>query len=114
LCDRLEGRLEAAQARPPHGQLGDPRPPREGPHEEGWGEPLDAAPAGSRFRVDRVSDRDSAALRYLGELGIYPGVVIMVEEQAPFGGPRWVRVGENRHALGPALTRLVHGHEDPE
>ncbi|MGH3588027.1 MAG: metal-dependent transcriptional regulator [Pseudonocardia sp.] len=112
LSDRLEERIDAALGHPTHDPHGDPIPPRDGPHEEDWGEAIDAAPAGCRFQVDRVSDRDSAALRYLGELGIYPGVVITVEEQAPFGGPRWVRVGENRHALGPALTRLVHGHAE--
>ena len=67
-------------------------------------------PAGRRFLVERVSDRDSAALRYLGDLGVVPGVVVSVEEQAPFGGPRWVRIGEERHPLGDPLTRLVHGH----
>ncbi|MBW0107759.1 ferrous iron transport protein A, partial [Pseudonocardia sp. KRD-182] len=74
------------------------------------GTPLDDVPAGARFCVDRVSDRDSAALRYLGDLGVVPGAELSVEEQAPFGGPRWVRVGDDRHALGAALTGLVHGH----
>jgi DtxR family transcriptional regulator, Mn-dependent transcriptional regulator len=110
LSDRLEERIDAALGHPTHDPHGDPIPPRNGPHEEDWGQALDAAAAGCRFRVDRVSDRDSAALRYLGELGIYPGVVITVEEQAPFGGPRWVRVGQDRHPLGAALTSLVHGH----
>ena len=60
--------------------------------------------------MQRISDRDSAALRYLGELGLLPGVVIAVEEQDPFGGPRWIRVGGHRRSLGGPLTRLVHGH----
>jgi DtxR family Mn-dependent transcriptional regulator len=110
VSERLEERIDAVLGHPTHDPHGDPIPPRDGPHEEDWKEPLDAVPAGSRFRVERVSDRDSAALRYLGDLGIYPGVVITVEEQAPFGGPRWVRVGDARHPLGNALTRLVHGH----
>jgi DtxR family transcriptional regulator, Mn-dependent transcriptional regulator len=110
VSERLEERIDAVLGHPTHDPHGDPIPPRDGPHEEDWKEPLDAVPAGSRFRVERVSDRDSAALRYLGDLGIYPGVVITVEEQAPFGGPRWVRVGNARHPLGNALTRLVHGH----
>ena len=110
LSDRLEERIDAALGHPTHDPHGDPIPPRDGPHEEGWGEALDAVPAGSKFRVERVSDRDSAALRYLGGLGVFPGVVLAVEEQAPFGGPRWVRIGDARHPLGSPLTRLVHGH----
>jgi DtxR family Mn-dependent transcriptional regulator len=40
-------------------------------------------------------------------------VLLAVEEQAPFGGPRWVRIEGERQPLGPALTRLVHGHVEP-
>jgi DtxR family transcriptional regulator, Mn-dependent transcriptional regulator len=110
LSDRLEERIDAALGHPTHDPHGDPIPPRHGPHEEGWGAALDSAPPGCRFRVDRVSDRDSAALRYLGELGVFPGVVVDVEEQEPFGGPRWVRVAGERRSLGAPLTRLIHGH----
>lgn len=110
LSERLEERIAAALGHPTHDPHGDPIPPRDGPHEEQWGAELESAPPGSRFRIERVSDRDSAALRYLGELGVYPGVVVVVEEQAPFGGPRWVRIDGRRQPLGPALTRLVHGH----
>jgi DtxR family transcriptional regulator, Mn-dependent transcriptional regulator len=113
LSERLEERIDAKLGHPTHDPHGDPIPPRDGPHEEGWGEVLDSAPAGCRFRVDRVSDRDSSALRYLGDLGVFPGVLLTVEEQAPFGGPRWIRIGGERQPLGPALTRLVHGHVEP-
>ncbi|MDN5748101.1 MAG: metal-dependent transcriptional regulator [Pseudonocardia sp.] len=113
LSDRLEERIDSALDHPTHDPHGDPIPPREGPHVEGRGTPLDGVTPGARFHVERVSDRDSAALRYLGELGVLPGVVLTVEEQAPFGGPRWVRLGDERHALGAALTRLVHGHVVP-
>ncbi|HZG88728.1 MAG TPA: metal-dependent transcriptional regulator [Pseudonocardia sp.] len=109
ISERLEERIDAVLGHPTHDPHGDPIPPREGPHEEIWGDALDSAAPGSRFLVDRVSDRDSAALRYLGELGVFPGVVVEVDEQEPFGGPRWVRVGGHRRSLGAPLTRLVHG-----
>ncbi|MGI8760068.1 MAG: metal-dependent transcriptional regulator [Jatrophihabitantaceae bacterium] len=109
LSDRLEERIDAFLGRPVRDPHGDPIPPRHGHHDETWGEPLDSAPAGCRFRIDRVSDRDSAALRYLGDLGIVPGAVIDVEDQAPFSGPRWIRIDTARHALGPPLSRLIHG-----
>ncbi len=109
LSERLEERIDTALGHPTHDPHGDPIPPRHGPHEEDWGQPLDGVPAGVRFRVARVYDRDSDALRYLGELGIVPGVEVQVEEQAPFGGPRWVRVCGQRHALSAQLSRLLHG-----
>ncbi len=109
LSDRLEQRIDAALDHPTHDPHGDPIPPRHGRHTEDWGQPLDGAAAGDRFRIERVSDRDSDSLRYLGALGMVPGAVVNVEEQAPFGGPRWVLIDGQRHALGAPLTRLVYG-----
>jgi len=104
LLDRIDGHL-GRPARDPHG---DPIP-RAGGLDEDWGVRLDNAPAGSAFAVERVYDRDSAALRYLADLGIHPGVRIDVTERQPFGGPLWVRIGAADHALGDPLTHLVHG-----
>jgi DtxR family Mn-dependent transcriptional regulator len=109
LSDRLEARIDAALGHPTRDPHGDPIPPLEGPHSESWGVSLERVAPGSRFRVERVSDRDSAALRHLGGLGVVPGSVLDVEEQEPFGGPYWVRVEDHRVALGIPLTRLVHG-----
>lgn len=114
LSERLEDRIDAMLGHPERDPHGDPIPPRHGPHDETWGEALDNAVAGCRFRVDRVSDRDSAALRYLAELGIVPGAVLQVEQQEPFSGPRWIRIDDKRHALGGPLTMLLHGHILPE
>jgi DtxR family transcriptional regulator, Mn-dependent transcriptional regulator len=74
--------------------------------------PRAAARGGRRGRVERVSDRDSDALRYLDTLGVRPGTVLEVGERDPFGGPLWVEVEGVRHALGVPLARLVHGTVD--
>ena len=109
VSDRLLDRIDELLGRPTHDPHGDPIPPRHGPHDERWGVGLDAVPPGAFFRVRRVSDRDSAALRHLGELGVRPGVVLAVERQDAFGGPLWVRIDDRSCALGTPLTRLVHG-----
>jgi len=114
LSERLEDRIDALLGHPTRDPHGDPIPPRVGRHDEAWGQRLDTAPAACRFRVERVSDRDSAALRYLGEMGVVPGAVLDVAEQTPFGGPLWIVIDGHRHGLGAPLTRLVHGHIDPE
>jgi DtxR family Mn-dependent transcriptional regulator len=105
LIDRIDAYL-GHPARDPHG---DPIPSPDGRHVETWTAALADSPPGTAFRVDRVSDRDGAALRYLGALGIRPGVVLEVVEREPFGGPLWVRVDSRSHGLGPALAQLVHG-----
>ncbi|RZT85055.1 DtxR family iron (metal) dependent repressor [Pseudonocardia sediminis] len=110
LSDRLEQRIDALLGHPDRDPHGDPIPPRDGTHQEAWGDPLSAAKPGQRFRVERVSDRDSDALRYLGGLGVLPGADLAIDEVSPFGGPIWVVLpGGDRHALGAPLTRMVHG-----
>jgi DtxR family Mn-dependent transcriptional regulator len=103
-------RIDAFLGRPTHDPHGDPIPSACGPHVERWTLSLAEASPGVRFLVERVSDRDGAALRYLGELGIRPGTVLEVVERAPFDGPLWVQVdGRGRHGLGTPLTEIVHG-----
>lgn len=105
LIDRIDAYL-GHPARDPHG---DPIPSADGRHVETWASSLADSQPGTAFRVERVSDRDGAALRYLGALGIRPGVVVDVLERAPFGGPLWVRVDSRSHGLGQALAAMVHG-----
>ena len=109
VSDRLLDRIDRHLGRPERDPHGDPIPRGTGGLDEDWGVRLDAAPAGSAFDVEPVYDRDSAALRYLADLGIHPGVRIDVTERQPFGGPLWVRIGTADHALGDPLTHLVHG-----
>ena len=109
LSPALEDRIAVRLGEPTHDPHGDPIPPRDGDHDEAWPDPLEAAPAGTRFRVERIVDRDSGMLRYLGELGIRPGTTLTVGTRDPFGGPLWVEVGDRPQPLGLPLARLVHG-----
>ncbi len=110
LSDRLTERIDDYLGRPSHDPHGDPIPSGRSQHVERWARPLTQAGPGDRFRVERISDRDSAALRYLGSLGIRPGATLEVGEQVPFGGPLWVTVdGGAQQALGTALAAIVHG-----
>jgi len=111
LSERLEERIDAALGYPTRDPHGDPIPPRAGDHDETWGQGLDTAPEGCRFLVERVSDRNSAALRHLGAMGVVPGVVLRVGQQDLFGGPRWIVIGGHRHGLGAPLTRLIYGRQ---
>lgn len=107
ISERLEDRIAEALGHPSHDPHGDPIPPKEGEHtEERYGTLADA-PTGSRVRVERVSDRDPEVLRYLDRLGVRPRAELDVREHDPFGGPVWVGVNGQRHALGRELARTV-------
>ena len=109
LSDRLEECIDVALGRPTHDPHGDPIPPRNGQHDEHYGQRLDGVSVGTSFVVQRVSDQDSDALRHLGVRGVVPGARLEVVEKESFGGPLWVMVHGERLALGAPLTRLVHG-----
>lgn len=112
VSDRLLDRIDEVLGHPTHDPHGDPIPSSAGPHDEVWGERLDMVVPGTRFRVERVYDRYSDALRYLAELGVRPGITVEVLERSPFGGPLWIGLNGQRCALGDPLVRLVHGRED--
>ena len=111
VSDRLLERIDALLGRPRRDPHGDPIPRTGGEHVEGWGTRLDDAAIGGEFRVERVQDWDGPALRHLLDLGVVPGLTLVVLERAPYGGPLWVRFDGHDHALGEPLTRLVHGQE---
>lgn len=114
VSERLADRIDARLGHPTSDPHGDPIPPRSGAFTDDWPGPLRGAATGVRFVVQRVSDRDSAALRHLGELGIRPGVPLRVGCQDEFGGPLWVHLLDRSGrpiALGAQLVDLVFGKE---
>lgn len=112
LSENLEDRIAEVLGHPTVDPHGDPIPPKEGSHVEVRHGSLDACNPGSA-RVERVSDRDPQALRYLEKIGLTPGTKVVVEERSPFGGPIWIRLGKKRHALGRELARLIQVSANP-
>ncbi len=81
----------------PHG---DPIPDRDGRlAAASAGLPLTELAPGCAARLSRVLAQDSERLRYLGELGLYPGAQVVVLERTPFRGPLLVAVNEAAHML---------------
>ena len=112
LSEELEELIAAKLGDPTHDPHGDPIPTRELTIEEPMSESLQALPAGACGTFVRVSDSDAGMLRYLAERGIAPGDELEVIERQPFGGPLFVRFGEQIHPLGGdlALAMRVEVH----
>lgn len=112
ISEDLEDRIAGFLGNPTHDPHGDPIPPKSGAHCETGHEPLTEFPPGPA-RVERVSDRDPEALRYLWDLGLRPGAAITVVNKEPFGGPIWVKVGSRRRAIGPELAAGIFVSAQP-
>ena len=107
LSEDLEELIAAKLGDPTHDPHGDPIPSRELMIEEVPTESLQSLEAGVRGTFARVSDSDPDMLRYLSERGIAPGDTLEVVERQPFGGPLFVRFGEEIHPLGGELARAI-------
>jgi DtxR family Mn-dependent transcriptional regulator len=72
---------------------------------------------GTRAVVREVDDYDEDRLRYLAELGLYPGTRVEVLEREPFEGPIRIKVAGEERSLGRSLAEIVRvepeGEEQP-
>lgn len=57
--------------------------------------------------VAHVPEEDSELLRYLGELGVRPGVRINIKSVAPFDGPFHIEIDGKTHAIGKDLAQRI-------
>jgi DtxR family Mn-dependent transcriptional regulator len=107
LSEELEELIAAKLGDPTHDPHGDPIPTRDLEIEERPTHSLQSLTIGDRGTFTRVSDSDPEMLRFLNERGIAPGDALEVVDKQPFGGPLFVRFGENVHVLGGALAKAM-------
>jgi DtxR family Mn-dependent transcriptional regulator len=107
ISEEFEERIDRMLGRPTVDPHGDPIPTRDLVLTEAPLVPLAVLEPGRPAVIQRVSDRDPALLRYLATLGMFPNVLVVVRERAPFGGPIHVRLGDLEHAVGPELAGQV-------
>jgi DtxR family transcriptional regulator, Mn-dependent transcriptional regulator len=104
----LESRIAAALGHPTRDPHGDPIPAVDGSIDRIEATVLADLEPGDVAIICRVSDRDPAALRYLGELGIVPGQTVTVLEKLPFGGPIRVFVRNDEQLFSRSLATRIN------
>jgi DtxR family Mn-dependent transcriptional regulator len=107
LSEELEALISAKLGDPKRDPHGDPIPSADLVIEERPSEPLADQQPGATGRFVRVSDADPEMLRYLADRGIAPGETFEVIDRQPFGGPLFVRFGEDVHVLGGRLAAAM-------
>ena len=112
LSEELEELIAAKLGNPTHDPHGDPIPTRELTIEEGPTQSLQSLQAGATGRFTRVSDSDPEMLRFLADRGISPGDSLEVIDKQPFGGPLFMRFGDDVHVLGGDLAKAMRVEVD--
>jgi len=104
LSEQLEQLIAAKLGDPTHDPHGDPIPTVDGEIAEVPADRLDAQRIGSCGIFARITDSQPEMLRWLAERGIKPGDLFEVVDRQPFGGPTFVRFGDEVHPLGGELA----------
>jgi DtxR family Mn-dependent transcriptional regulator len=112
LSEELEELIAAKLGNPTRDPHGDPIPTRELTIEEEPTQSLQSLDAGASGRFTRVSDSDPEMLRFLADRGISPGDTFEVIDKQPFGGPLFIRFGDNVHVLGGDLAKAMRVEVD--
>src|SRR2546425_3585686 len=90
LSEEMEERIDALLGRPVLDPHGDPIPSRDGALVRPADIRLSDLPDGRAATVARVRDSDPELLRYVGQLGLYPGAAVCVRSREPFSGPLFI------------------------
>jgi DtxR family Mn-dependent transcriptional regulator len=112
ISEELEELIAQKLGNPTHDPHGDPIPTRELELLPEHTATLESLEPGCRGRLIRISDHDPEMLRYLAERGIAPGDDFEVVDKQPFGGPLFVRFGDQVHVVGGLLAGAMHVEEE--
>lgn len=104
---RLAGKIDAALGSPTRDPHGAPIPGENGEIDMGCFPTLGDLSPGQEATIQRVNDEDASMLRYLGELGLYPGTDVKILSKEPFGGPFYVLAGGRRRIVGMELAENI-------
>ncbi len=107
ISDKVEQRLVELLGDPqtcPHGQ---PIPPRDLSDPIRDGVPLAQLEVGQSAIVSGVTEDLPEILKYLGEMGLRPGVAIAIAAKAPMGGPVTISIDGHEYPISVELARLV-------
>jgi DtxR family Mn-dependent transcriptional regulator len=99
--------LEEALNYPKTCPHGNPIPTKSGGVVEEKTRPLSELKTGEESCIVKITEEKSDLLRYLGELGLVPGVPVKILKKAPLEGPITVGVGSANHALSPAIASII-------
>jgi DtxR family Mn-dependent transcriptional regulator len=107
LSSELEEVIAAKLGNPTRDPHGDPIPSVDYTIDEGETSSLADLQSGAIGVFVRVSDSEPEMLRYLGDRGVAPGASFEVIDRQPFGGPLFVRFGDDVHPLGGELAEAM-------
>jgi DtxR family Mn-dependent transcriptional regulator len=106
LSEALEERISVALGHPRVDPHGHPIPTKDGAMPKTSRRSLWDVGNGKTAVVEQVPDSHPEALRYLGKVGLLPGVGVTVVDRGPIGGPLFIQFNDDQTAPA-ALSREI-------
>ncbi|MBX3049624.1 MAG: metal-dependent transcriptional regulator [Anaerolineales bacterium] len=100
----LEDRMAEMAGNPTRCPHGEPIPSKDGTIIMPQDAPLVDMEPGSAWRLSRVRTHDMDKLRYIGNLGLTPGVEFTLVSRAPFNGPLRLQFERSDQVIGYELA----------
>ncbi|MBN1993515.1 MAG: metal-dependent transcriptional regulator [Anaerolineae bacterium] len=107
ISEDLEERMAAALGDPQFDPHGAPIPSRTGVVRQQKSGRLVDMQTGDKLVVVEVDDDDPELLRYLGEMGLYPGTSIQLLARAPYEGSLTLEVNQREYALSYQVAKTI-------
>jgi DtxR family Mn-dependent transcriptional regulator len=107
LSEEIAERMDTVLGFPTTNPHGSPIPAQDGTIIQPTQVRLSDLPPGRTVTIVEVCDRNPALLRYLGELGLYPGVQIRLGPAVPFTESVVVETDTASHTLGLEAARYI-------
>lgn len=107
ISEQFEDQIEKFLDYPTRDPHGAPIPSREGHVDVAETTVLTELRPGEQGVIERVNDDDAGMLAFLGGIGMYPGSVVEMIGQEPYGGPYNIKVSGRDRTVGIEIANNV-------
>lgn len=108
ISEQFEDKIAELLDDPTHDPHGDPIPTKDGVMPLSSAQKLTSADEDRELLISRVKNQDPELLRYLGQIGILPGVKVRIKEKAPFNGPLTLDIEGREQVIGREVAKGIY------
>jgi DtxR family Mn-dependent transcriptional regulator len=107
ISEEFEDRIAAVLGNPTHDPHGDPIPAKDGTLPQRFTRALASVEAGVTVTIRRVSDTESALLRYCAEIGLVPYARVLVVSQTPIANTITLHIAGKEYVIGSKVAEQI-------
>jgi len=114
ISEKFEDKIAELLNDPTYDPHGDPIPSKDGMMpKEMASKPLSEAEPGVEYIIGRVKDQSPELLRYFENIGIIPGVKIIIKKQEPLEGPLTLQIENREQVIGFDVAKNIFLADNP-